>query len=267
MTTATFKAARLAGASDPVAAIDNKLGELEGEIAAALGVALEAANTAPLILPLSDFTDTPGHAKVPKTGASVNTIAAGFLPTMVASGASHAAGAVPDPGATAGTRKFLCEDATFKEAINSSNPYVRVRLSADVPLDGLSGLDIPWDIEVSDASGFHEGVIHPTRIIVPTGLDGLYYYSFYGSVVNRTTTSTIVGFYTNFVGPSIQNASAQYMPGYISYGPVFNYQGIIRLSAGHYAVTTVMMGPSTVADLDLSGGTIGTWFEMLRIGS
>jgi hypothetical protein len=35
------------------------------------------------------------------------------IPPFVASGASHAAGAVPDPGATAGTTRFLREDATF----------------------------------------------------------------------------------------------------------------------------------------------------------
>lgn len=35
------------------------------------------------------------------------------MPVMGASGSSHAAGAVPDPGATAGTTKFLREDATF----------------------------------------------------------------------------------------------------------------------------------------------------------
>jgi hypothetical protein len=34
-------------------------------------------------------------------------------PTFVASGASHAAGAVPDPGSTAGSTKFLREDATW----------------------------------------------------------------------------------------------------------------------------------------------------------
>jgi hypothetical protein len=33
---------------------------------------------------------------------------------FVASGASHAGGLVPDPGAVAGTTKFLCEDATWK---------------------------------------------------------------------------------------------------------------------------------------------------------
>jgi hypothetical protein len=35
------------------------------------------------------------------------------LPAMVASGASHAAGIVPDPGAVAGATKFLREDATW----------------------------------------------------------------------------------------------------------------------------------------------------------
>lgn len=35
------------------------------------------------------------------------------VPVFVASGASHAAGHVPDPGAVAGTTKYLREDATF----------------------------------------------------------------------------------------------------------------------------------------------------------
>jgi len=36
------------------------------------------------------------------------------VPVMVASGASHASGAAPDPGVTAGTTKFLREDATWQ---------------------------------------------------------------------------------------------------------------------------------------------------------
>ncbi len=42
------------------------------------------------------------------------TIAASDIPVMVASGASHAAGAVPDPGSSAGTTKFLREDGTWQ---------------------------------------------------------------------------------------------------------------------------------------------------------
>lgn len=36
------------------------------------------------------------------------------LPVMIASGASHAAGIVPDPGSTAGTTKYLREDGTWQ---------------------------------------------------------------------------------------------------------------------------------------------------------
>lgn len=39
---------------------------------------------------------------------------AGNLKTMVKSGSTHAGGLVPDPGATEGTTKFLCEDGTWK---------------------------------------------------------------------------------------------------------------------------------------------------------
>lgn len=39
--------------------------------------------------------------------------------TMGASGANHASGVVPDPGATAGTNKFLREDASFENAVQS----------------------------------------------------------------------------------------------------------------------------------------------------
>jgi hypothetical protein len=39
---------------------------------------------------------------------------------MGASGADHAAGTVPDPGATAGTNKFLREDASFA-ALTAAN--------------------------------------------------------------------------------------------------------------------------------------------------
>lgn len=40
--------------------------------------------------------------------------------TMGASGQNHAPGQVPDPGATAGTSKFLCEDGTWKEPSGGS---------------------------------------------------------------------------------------------------------------------------------------------------
>ena len=60
------------------------------------------------------FTDVSlvGHTHVAGDIQS-GTLAAARLPVMVASGASHAAGAVPDPGATAGTARYLREDGTW----------------------------------------------------------------------------------------------------------------------------------------------------------
>ncbi|KVP76933.1 hypothetical protein WJ94_16110 [Burkholderia ubonensis] len=52
---------------------------------------------------------TSGGAAAPTFRALV----AADLPVFVASGSSHAAGAVPDPGSTAGSTKFLREDATW----------------------------------------------------------------------------------------------------------------------------------------------------------
>lgn len=55
-------------------------------------------------------------------------------PTFVASGASHAAGAVPDPGSIAGTTKFLREDATWQVPAGGGtqhNPVVRIYTAND----------------------------------------------------------------------------------------------------------------------------------------
>jgi hypothetical protein len=59
-----------------------------------------------------------GSAAVP----TFRAVAATDLPVMVASGSSHAVGAVPDPGATAGTTKFLREDATWAVPAGGSSP-------------------------------------------------------------------------------------------------------------------------------------------------
>ena len=53
------------------------------------------------------------------TGATANAVdltaaqVSAMLPAFVASGASHAAGLVPDPGSTAGTTRYLREDSTW----------------------------------------------------------------------------------------------------------------------------------------------------------
>lgn len=63
------------------------------------------------------------------------TIAAADYPDFVASGASHVKGAVPDPGAAAGTTKFLREDASWQVpagGASTANQYVVMALAADL---------------------------------------------------------------------------------------------------------------------------------------
>ena len=62
----------------------------------------------------ASFTDVSltGHTHAANDITS-GTLAAARLPVMAGSGASHAAGAVPDPGATAGTTRYLREDGTW----------------------------------------------------------------------------------------------------------------------------------------------------------
>ncbi len=66
----------------------------------------------------ADLSATGGAGKYLKQtsvggAVSVAAIAAADVPTFVASGASHAVGAVPDPGVSAGSTKFLREDASW----------------------------------------------------------------------------------------------------------------------------------------------------------
>jgi hypothetical protein len=76
----------------------------------------------PGTLPFTSLTATPNLLRDPGANGVVyrnalNTTAAATganLPLMVASGASHSAGAVPDPGAVAGTTHFLREDGTWQ---------------------------------------------------------------------------------------------------------------------------------------------------------
>jgi hypothetical protein len=60
------------------------------------------------------------------------------LPGMVASGGSHRAGIVPDPGSSAGTNKYLREDATWQ--IPSGNVLASVSLTAQTAAIGSTTL-------------------------------------------------------------------------------------------------------------------------------
>lgn len=93
-------------------------------VAGALAVAAFAVGSLSPIANNRVLGNVSGSSAAPSelTGAQVVSM----LPDFVASGASHARGVVPDPGSSAGTTRFLCEDGTWKVTSGSitgpSNP-------------------------------------------------------------------------------------------------------------------------------------------------
>jgi hypothetical protein len=94
----------------------------------------------------------------PTTGApdtpAFRALVAADLPIFVASGASHAKGAVPDPGVTGGTTKFLREDASWQTPTFSSSIEVKA-VSGTPDVTGVSVLrfDSASGLSVTDNTG------------------------------------------------------------------------------------------------------------------
>ena len=78
----------------------------------------------------------------------------GDMPPCVASGGSHAAGLVPDPGSSAGTSRFLREDCTFQTPTFSSSIEVKeVDGAPDVVGVSILRFDSASGLSVTDNTG------------------------------------------------------------------------------------------------------------------
>lgn len=87
----------------------------------------------------------PGAVSSVNTRTGAVTLVATDIPVFIASGGSHAVGAVPDPGGSSGTTKFLREDATWAIPSASAVTSVNTRtgavtlVSTDIPVFIASG--------------------------------------------------------------------------------------------------------------------------------
>jgi hypothetical protein len=94
----------------------------------------------------------------PTTGApdtpAFRTLVGADIPVFVASGASHKPGGVPDPGASAGTAKFLREDSSWQTPTFSSSIEVKA-VSGTPDVTGVSILrfDSASGLSVTDNTG------------------------------------------------------------------------------------------------------------------
>lgn len=118
------------------------------------------------------------------------TVPAANLPAMGASGGSHAAGIVPDPGSTAGTTRFLREDATWaapsgggggsisngsarlsSKTSLSPGTYIDTGLSVSLPAAGTYLLAGTIICEANMPSGMPSGTINVKLRNNTTGID------------------------------------------------------------------------------------------------
>lgn len=130
-------------ATIPINDLDGTLDETKGGTGLStytLGDTIYASAANTLAKLSGNATTTRKFLRQTGTGAASaapawDTLVAGDLPVMVASGASHAPGAVPDTPATAGSAKFLCEDATWRTPVvpSGATPQVDTVTSTATP--------------------------------------------------------------------------------------------------------------------------------------
>ncbi len=120
------------------------------------------------------------------TGTSPIVITGGASPTpnvtiidFVASGASHAPGRVPDPGAVAGTTKFLREDATW--AVPPDTDTGITQLTSDVTAGPGSGSQAATVVAIHETSG-------PTQLVIGAIATGEYLKRVGGALVSSVPT-------------------------------------------------------------------------------
>lgn len=182
-----------------------------------------------------------------KTGAV--TLTGSDVPVFGASGAGHAPGAVPDPGATAGTTRYLREDGTWDApAGGGSGTVTSVGLSmpggftvSGSPVTGAGTIAVTTTLSglLKGSSGAIEVATVGTDYVVPTG-------SITGTAGNVTGTVAVAN-----GGTGLTAAPAN---GQIPIGDGTGYT-LATLTAGTGVTITNAAGAVTIA---ASGGGSGT---------
>lgn len=170
------------------------------------GATSEPANTV-LAGPTSGSAATPAYRAL--VGADI--------PAFVASGASHAPGGVPDPGATAGTSRYLREDATWV----------------------LQPVDLLMFFPGAPTGGAVMSRLVMTRpVVFPASLTGSY-----ASAINAATAATVLTIARNGTSIGTINFAASSSSG------TFTFSSAVTTAAGD-VITITNQG---TADATLSG--------------
>ncbi|MDN7456605.1 hypothetical protein [Burkholderia cenocepacia] len=175
-----------------------------------------AAQAANLVFagPTSGAAATPGF----------RALVAADIPVFVASGASHAAGAVPDPGATAGTTRFLREDSTWAVPAGGGG--------GSTALSGLS------DVSVPAMNSTTVGPVDTTNYSSST-------YAWKGNLLTASQNCYVTSITAHFnavSGVPLQAAIATAASGTLTSAPVFSNQ-VTPGSSGSIDITFTFSTP------------------------
>lgn len=222
----------------------------------------------------------------PTTGGAAapafRAVVAADLPVFVASGASHAVGAVPDPGASAGTTKFLREDATFAvppgtAAASPLAASARLRLSGNQSIATATATAIKWDTEDTDSDNQHytsaanlTGTVAKAGTTTLTGTSTLFTTELsVGQVISVPGTSTEVRVVTAIasdtsltVNTAFVNTASGQTATRVNSALVFRTAGFYWVESGILAATAIW-----TIQIRLNGTTIIGEYIMTATGT
>lgn len=139
-------------------------GEWTIEMPAGSFVSSFNTRTGAVTLTSGDVTGALGYTPVQSVSGTAPIVSSGganpaiSISTFVGSGASHARGAVPDPGASAGTVKFLREDASWQVppgTLSIGDPITGGRADGSVLYEDASGQLAVTTVVDGGVSGFY----------------------------------------------------------------------------------------------------------------
>jgi hypothetical protein len=182
----------------------------------------DAARIPAILNAMVDAAAAIAWTKISKSGSSIadlgtrsasdinaGTLAASLYADFVASGASHAKGAVPDPGASAGTTKFLREDASWQ--VPSSSIGCVLHNSANISISNSGNTTLTWDTEDLDSDTMHDTGTNPSRLIFKTAGTYIVGYKLYFAAVSGyyfNAYTALNGDTTNYIHRALLDQSA-----------------------------------------------------------
>jgi hypothetical protein len=230
----------------------------------------------------------------PLTGGTITTTGTIGCPPAVASGGSHASGCVPDPGASAGSTKYLREDMTYVVPSGSGGGYAgTVWIGADPSFTVATGYErvpasypssAPGRVQLKAGMTF-TNTVADAKTNVPIGwslansslvlnadantttANGLYA-NF--SLASNYATAAIPLFYRVYDGGDqvfvFRVATAMTFSNYADVG-VFLVDGTINVSLGVFVWNNTLQLPGAAPAVTGTQRGNGVWVKILRKGS